>query len=159
MWVYPQNSADFLAIYTGIQILKISKLDLIHKSHSRYAPWTLLVANSGASNWSLPLLLSRPCTLKPNLASLIFVFLTILPVFWNNLPRLCSLKFLPHTNWIFGSPFQTRSIYRTHLSSSSGNLKNSFPSCFQYPLAANSSTSSSCMLLMVLYKCHYLLTY
>ena len=80
---------------------------------------------SGASNLSLPLSLSKPHTMKFHLISLVFLLLTVHPVFSGHLFLLTSCRSLALTLYSvlapsmqlhqrFGIPFLTLSVHPTH---------------------------------------------
>ena len=91
------------------------------------------------------------CTsnLTTHLTSLVFLFLTVLHVFSGHLPLRTSCKFFALMSFsvlalfvqlpqLLRSPSRTQSVHVTQLTLSGGTSKYTFPSSFQYPLAANS---------------------
>ena len=124
---------------------------------------------SGASSLSLPLSLSRPHTMKFHLISLIFLYLTVHPMFSGHLFLLTSCRSLA-LYLIFGSrsfrvaaPTVCNSLPDSIRSSNTLNsfrrhLKHTISKLFEYPLAQTPAPLIH-LWLTALYKRIYLLTY
>jgi len=122
--------------------LKTLQQELLHKNHRTCLRTTHSVNSTGsqfngASSSSSPLLPSRRCTLVLHLTCLIFLLLTVLPVFLGHLPPLTSYKspalilsLVPALSaqllQLFGTLFLTHSVHLVHSTLSGGTSKHTF---------------------------------